>query len=786
MQSIFRYLALGVVLTLVLFHQSPTHAQFLLKDKDNKEVKLTISPTSPKAGDVLTVKLRVDVPKGGHTYSMADGFSGKTVVKFDVASGVEAVDASFKCDQKPTLEKQEGIDKPVETLTGTVTWTRQFKVVDAAKFALSGTAIVNVCDDSGCRPIRHKFQFGDLSQATTSKPATANSGSSAKLKYEAEYVPTVFGENGDKKPGPVAWTAKLAPNNAKPGETVTLSFTARIEDGHHVFALDQNPANLGLPTVFKVASMGGLEAIPGKTSFTADRTPEVHESQGKEQRYYHNMVTFQRTYRVMAGVEPGKYGVKGLTSYQVCKISCIRGKFDFELGDLSEAKAVAVVDPVENPVPQPGNESALSQFLGVLKYKNHGLTRDDASLGLYLLYAFIGGIILNVMPCVLPVIAIKALGFAQQAGESRHRVLLLNLSYSAGVLVVFAVLASLAAFAGYAWGGLFQQVGFNIAMCILVFAMSLSLLGVFEIPVPGFVGSAAGGAQHKEGLGGAFFTGIFATVMATPCSGPFLGTTLGWSVKQSIPVIYLVWLMIGVGMSIPYVLFGLIPQAIKLLPKPGNWMIRFKQIAGFCLLGTTVYLMTILSDKYLMPMIVSLFAVGFGLWMIGNLYDFNSTNQRRWIVRVCSFSFMFVVSYVGFKGFEEKLKWQKYQPEAVMAALKDNKAVFIDFTADWCATCKVVERATLNTDATKEIVEKYGIVPFKADWTTEDSTIEATLEKFGSNNLPLLAVFSPSNPTEPIILREAWTKSTLLELLERAANPQAKATNSTSVATTAR
>ena len=372
----------------------------------------------------------------------------------------------------------------------------------------------------------------------------------------------------------------------------------------------------------------------------------------------------------------------------------------------------------------------------------------------------------NVMPCVLPVIAIKVLSFVQQAGEDRGRIFLLNATYSLGVISVFMLLATLATFAGTSWGGQFQSIEFLVAMSALVFVMGLSLLGVFEIPIPGFVGSSAGG--HQEGLGGAFMTGIFATILATPCSGPFLGPTLGWSIQQPAHVIYMIWGMMGLGMASPYLLFGMFPGAVKFLPKPGNWMIRFKQIAGFIMLGTTVFLLSILDESYLVPTLVMLLGIGIGVWMIGNLYDLSSPPATRWKMRFAALCTAGVISGYGYHlaSADEKLHWEPFTPTAVVEALAKGQPVMVDFTADWCLTCKVVEKTTLNTDSTRDVVDTHGFVTLKADWTDGSDEIRDLLNRLGGDSIPTLAVFSPVKPNEPIVLRDAWSQSTLIEQLE--------------------
>ena len=180
-------------------------------------------------------------------------------------------------------------------------------------------------------------------------------------------------------------------------------------------------------------------------------------------------------------------------------------------------------------------------------------------------------------------------------------------------------------------------------------------------------------------------TGIFATILATPCSGPFLGPTLGWSVQQPTSVIYMIWGMMGLGMASPYLLFGMFPGAVRFLPKPGNWMVAFKQVAGFIMLGTTVFLLSILDEAYLLPTLVMLLGVGIGVWMIGNLYTLASPPATRWKVRIAA---LCTVGLIGGYGYQlssahEKLPWAPFTPAAVAEALKNGQPVMVDFTADW-------------------------------------------------------------------------------------------------------
>jgi thiol:disulfide interchange protein len=307
--------------------------------------------------------------------------------------------------------------------------------------------------------------------------------------------------------------------------------------------------------------------------------------------------------------------------------------------------------------------------------------------------------------------------------------------------------------------------------------MGLSLLGVFEIPVPGFVGSAAG-TQQQEGLTGAFFTGIFATLLATPCSGPLLGATLGWSIRQSPAVTYLVWSVMGLGMASPYLVFGMFPQAIRLLPKPGNWMVRLKEFSGFVLMGTVIFIIYFLEESYTIPALIMLLGIALGLWMIGNLYDINTHIRHKTSVRltalvltvaICSFGYGMAIDK---KSGGTELPWEPFTDARINELINDHETVLIDFSAKWCLTCKANEKFALNTPETLELVENHGIVTLYADYTHESPEIKKWLDKFESISVPLTVIFPGNNSAKPIVIRDLYTKGTLLEKLEQAVKGQ--------------
>jgi thiol:disulfide interchange protein len=395
-------------------------------------------------------------------------------------------------------------------------------------------------------------------------------------------------------------------------------------------------------------------------------------------------------------------------------------------------------------------------------------------------FAFLGGLILNVMPCVLPVISLKLLSFLDQAGKRRGRVFLLNVWYSLGLLSVFMVLAALAATAGLAWGEQFTLPWFKVAMTALVFVMALSFLGVWEIPIPGFVGAGkANELQTEEGPGGAFFKGVFATILATPCSGPFLGTVFGFLLKQPPQVAYWIFGAVGLGMASPYLVIGAIPELIRFLPKPGVWMETFQQLMGFLLLATVVYLFTTLSAAYFVPTLTLLVGLWFACWWIGRT-PLTASRGQKLAARIGGPAVAAIVGLLAFTLLFQtsKIPWQPFSPAALQQARSEGKTVMVDFSADWCLTCKANLKFVVETNAVRDLVKQNGVVPMLADWTDRSPIIKKALNDLGYNSIPVLAIWPASPPnSEPIILPDLIVqKSKLLDALKQAGpSIQAKA-----------
>ncbi|HVJ80539.1 MAG TPA: thioredoxin family protein, partial [Planctomycetia bacterium] len=305
-------------------------------------------------------------------------------------------------------------------------------------------------------------------------------------------------------------------------------------------------------------------------------------------------------------------------------------------------------------------------------------------------------------------------------------------------------------------------------MACLVFAMSLSLLGVFEIPIPGFVGSAAG-AAHDEGYLGAFLSGVVTTLLATPCTGPFMVVALAWSVQQPASVAYAVWLTMGIGLAFPYLLIAVFPAAQKLLPRPGNWMITFKQVSGFVLLATVLFILS--SVKALMPAMVTLLGLGFAFWLLGSQIDILSSTAHRWRIRTLALASFIGIAWLGtWLQVPKLLKWQPFTEERMLQLVKEKKPILIDFTADWCLNCRTNERVAIETKAVETLVKERGVVPLYADFTDGSEEISKWIANFGSAGIPLTVVIPPGgDPAKTTIFKSLFSKQALVEAIKKAA-----------------
>jgi thiol:disulfide interchange protein len=407
----------------------------------------------------------------------------------------------------------------------------------------------------------------------------------------------------------------------------------------------------------------------------------------------------------------------------------------------------------------------------------------------FLLFGFIGGMILNLMPCVLPVISLKIFGFIQQAGQSRQKILRSGIAFTLGIFAWFIALALLLIalkVAGHdvTWGGFqFTNPYFVLVLSVIVLVFALNLFGVFEISLPQrFSRGLLSTSERKDDLG-SFFQGVFATVLATPCTAPFLGTALGFAFSQSPAIILAIFIAIAAGMSAPYLLLSAQPAWLRFLPRPGAWMLHVKQFMGFLLLATLVFLLYVLGAQRGLEGAIwascFLLVISVACWMKGVFVVPTASATKRGIVLVLILVIVLGsgIYFIGDKFHSANVAsassqlrgdWQGFTPERLQAELEQGHTVFVDFTAAWCLTCKFNEANVLESQDVREAFQRRGIVKMKADWTNGDPVITKLLQQFGRPGVPLYVLY-PRKNEEPIVFPELLTKSMVLEKLETVA-----------------
>ncbi|MDZ4405759.1 thioredoxin family protein [Prosthecobacter sp.] len=399
-----------------------------------------------------------------------------------------------------------------------------------------------------------------------------------------------------------------------------------------------------------------------------------------------------------------------------------------------------------------------------------------------LLYAFIGGLILNIMPCVFPVLGIKVTSVVQQAGEDRRKVVLHGLMYTVGILLSFWVLGGLAIALNKGWGSQLQSASFNFFLAAFFLVFALNMAGLFEIGTSAIgVGT---GLQSKSGLGGSFFSGLLATVVATPCSAPFLGTALGATLALPPSQSMLIFTLIGFGLASPFLLLSLFPSLVSALPRPGAWMESFKQGMSFLLFGTVGFMLYVLTTQIeglpLLFVILSLVLISLGCWIYGRWALPHKPARTQNIARLLTLLAIAAGLWFGLPPASaarshstetvnpndpDALHWETWSPEKVAALRAAKQPVYIDFTASWCWTCQVNKRVYANASL-RALFKQHKVATLKADWSDENETIRLALEALGKRAVPVNVLYLPG-VEEPFILDELLTVGNVTAALKK-------------------
>ena len=509
-----------------------------------------------------------------------------------------------------------------------------------------------------------------------------------------------------------------AAESVPPQGKILLGFHFKTAPGWYVYW--KIPGDAGYPPSVK---WEGSEGLKGPTLMWPAPTRFVFPGNISEYGYEGEIV-----YPVQAQLEPKGQSVHiaAAISYLTCNTACVPYKYAFSL-DLPVGKLQTDPEPaklidrflalvpsgktddelrraapvvIKNPLPVP-EASAPSRFLSIYTL---------------LFLAFCGGIILNVMPCVLPVLSIKLLGLMKQSGHEHSLIARNSILSAAGIVASFLGLGALAVSAkeggrAVGWGIQFQNPVFVMFLAVVVFLFALNLWGVFEIGMPRIFGHFAITYGQGESPYSHFVSGLFATLLATPCSAPFLGTAMGFALTQPPVTVMAAFAVAGIGMALPYLILAVFPMSLGWLPRPGFWMVRLKMFLGVLLAGTAVWL----------------------VWVF--LQQVRSTPQ------------------------------EPFDESRIQTLLAEGRPVLVDVTADWCVTCKYNERFVLRSGDVKAILQKKNVIVMRADWTRRDETIRQYLAKFGRSGIPFYAFYEPGKP--PMTLSEFLTKGQVLDVLNR-------------------
>ena len=409
---------------------------------------------------------------------------------------------------------------------------------------------------------------------------------------------------------------------------------------------------------------------------------------------------------------------------------------------------------------------------------------EQLSLLQALAFALLGGLILNLMPCVFPVLAMKAAAFARLAGHERSAMRRDGMAYAAGVLVSFAAMAAVlialrSTVGEVSWGFQFQSPVFSLLIAYLFFVVGLNLSGVFE--VGGRLTGVGQGLASRGGTTGAFFTGVLAVIVATPCTAPFMAAALGFALSQPAPATVAVLLAMGLGLALPYLALSMTPALQRLMPRPGTWMDRLRQFLAFPMYASAVWMIWVMTQQTgadgVLYALGGMILIAFAIWLLRIGSGASAGTRVRRGVAAAAVLLAFAATLklddspataastsgganagVSFEG------WERFSRARMAEAVTAGKPVFVDFTAAWCITCLVNERVALEVPAVRRAFEQAGVVKLKGDWTNRDAEITGVLKELGRAGVPLYLFWAPG-ADRPKILPQVLTESLILSEL---------------------
>ncbi len=690
-----------------------------VRDK-NVEARLIASVSTIQPGVPFTLGLQFTIDPTWHTYWANPGETGiPTSLKLELPEGFSAGELQFPVPKKFITDYGFGVREAgygYDTMViHPMTITPPANLTPGQSITLSGKAGWLMCDPNTCIPGK-----ADLS-------ITLAVGASAAPAPEATAITSALAKL------PKAVAAPL--NVALEGTNVVL--TATIPAG----SLPE-----GAKLVFHPLKNEVFDAFADATVSVAGETLTItgakHESLTAAPDSFSGVLVAEAT----------------------------GSKLGFELSAGGSATS-GPVTPGTTPEETPSGEAAADAVAPA-----EALPFGGGILGI-LLAAFLGGIILNIMPCVFPVISLKVMSFVGLAGEDRRKVLAHSLVFALGILVFFWLLTiAMLVLRGVGgddigWGVQLRYPGFVIGLIFVMVIVALSLFGVFEI---GASMTAVGGdLANKSGYAGSFWSGALAVLLATPCTAPLMAPAIGFALAAPAPLMFLVFTCLGLGLAAPYFIFAIFPKLLDKMPAPGAWMETFKQLMGFPMLAVVVWLTGVLSKQLdvagLQWALTSVLFVAIAGWIIGRFAGYDRSTAARNKARLAAaLVFLFAVG-IAWNASGKSVAPSTIDIAQVIAGHRaEGKHVFVDFTAEWCITCKVNKRVAINTAVVKDAFKANNVEFVTADWTNEDPSITKVLAEYGRSGVPFYLLYPADTSKPPLRFGDGiLTSGAILEAIEK-------------------
>ena len=571
------------------------------------------------------------------------------------------------------------------------------------------------------------------------------------------------------------------------GAPARVAALVTIEHGWHVNSHKPSFEYL-IPTVLDLTLPAGW---PQETVKYPAAKMKTFSFEPKPLAVYDGDVVMLAAVQVPKGVRKGTYPVSASLRYQACN----------DTQCLPPVTAEARIELTVGPGGQPRHGELFAAGGGGAGVETAAETvaaapetaapaRSADGLGVMLLLALLGGLILNAMPCVLPVLSLKVFGLVRSAGHGRAEVVRGALATSAGILSSFLALALVAVVAHQAgaavgWGVQFQHPGFVAFLAVVVVLFCLNLWGLFEIPLPQRLArlGGMGTSGPREGVAGHFFSGLFATLMATPCSAPFLGTAIGFALAQPAPVVFAIFAALGIGMALPYLLIAAAPGVARLLPRPGAWMETVRGVMGFLLAAAAVWLFYVLSSQVapeqLAAIQLGLLGIALFTWIQHRVANGRALRGMAGagVIAAIAITMFAATGATAASGQARQglttsrpaglIPWVQFDRARAESLARGGQLVFVDVTADWCFTCKVNERLVLDTPEVARAFEDHNVVPMRADWTNRNDEIGKFLAAHGRYGIPFYLLYRPGRP--PHVFGELPSKGGLVATVRAAA-----------------